>query len=270
MGIIIPSAEGPDRPFAFGHELVRQTLLAGISAPRQQRLHAGVADAIERLYPNAINERAGDIADHLLKAGLFADERKLVHYLTLAGKRALDAAGFEEGRRSLSSALSHLTDPEPREKADLLRELAIAERGVEHLEASLINLQKAFDIYIALGDREKIATSCTELTAVSVWAGHLQEATETASRGLASLGVDFSAARASLLAVFGQLQAAAGRWEPANEALREALHIATHLSDAKLLARVLGARSIINYQFLRLKEVIDDASQSGGSEVSPW
>ena len=73
MGIIVPSSEGPERPFTFAHELVRQTLLAGISAPRRQRLHAAVADAIERLYPDAVNERAGEIADHLLKAGSFAD-----------------------------------------------------------------------------------------------------------------------------------------------------------------------------------------------------
>src|SRR6202030_431057 len=78
MGIVVPSAEGPERPFTFGHELVRQTLLAGISAPRQQRLHADVAEAIERLYPGAINERAGEIADHLLKAGSFADNPRLV------------------------------------------------------------------------------------------------------------------------------------------------------------------------------------------------
>ena len=46
-----------------------------------------VADAIERLYPDAVNERAGEIADHLIKAGSFADDRRLVHYLTLAGKQ---------------------------------------------------------------------------------------------------------------------------------------------------------------------------------------
>jgi len=72
MGIIVPSAEGPERPYAFGHELVRQTLLAGISTARQERLHAGVAEAIERLYPGAVSERAVEIADHLLKAGSFA------------------------------------------------------------------------------------------------------------------------------------------------------------------------------------------------------
>jgi AAA ATPase-like protein len=73
MGIIVASSEAPEKPFTFSHELVRQTLLAGISTPRRQHLHAGVADAIARLHPDAVKERAGDIADHLIKAGSFAD-----------------------------------------------------------------------------------------------------------------------------------------------------------------------------------------------------
>ena len=40
MGIIVPSSEGPEKPFTFTHELVRQTLLAGISISRKQQLHA--------------------------------------------------------------------------------------------------------------------------------------------------------------------------------------------------------------------------------------
>jgi uncharacterized membrane protein len=79
MGIIVASSEAPEKPFTFSHELVRQTLLAGISTPRRQRLHAGVADAIARLQPDAANERAGDIEIHLVKAGSFADgDRSIV------------------------------------------------------------------------------------------------------------------------------------------------------------------------------------------------
>jgi AAA ATPase domain len=79
MGIIVASSQGPERPFTFTHELVRQTLLAGISAPRRQHLHAGVADAIARLHPDSVNERAGDIVNHLVKAGSFADaDRSIV------------------------------------------------------------------------------------------------------------------------------------------------------------------------------------------------
>jgi predicted ATPase len=76
MGIIVASSEAPEEPFTFSHELVRQTLLAGISTPRRQHLHAGVADAIARLEPGAVDERAGEIADHLLKAGSFAEPAK--------------------------------------------------------------------------------------------------------------------------------------------------------------------------------------------------
>ncbi|MGA8567155.1 MAG: AAA family ATPase [Candidatus Binataceae bacterium] len=79
MGIIVASSEAPEKPFTFSHELVRQTLLAGISTPRRQHLHAGVADAIARLQPDAVNERAGDIDIHLIKAGSFADgDRSIV------------------------------------------------------------------------------------------------------------------------------------------------------------------------------------------------
>ena len=73
MGIIVASSEALEKPFTFSHELVRQTLLAGISTPRRQHLHAGVADAIARLQPVAANERAVDIDIHLVKAGSFAD-----------------------------------------------------------------------------------------------------------------------------------------------------------------------------------------------------
>jgi predicted ATPase len=55
MGIIVPSSEGPERPFIFRHELVRQTVLALISAPRQQQMHARVADAIKLVYPGVVN-----------------------------------------------------------------------------------------------------------------------------------------------------------------------------------------------------------------------
>ena len=47
-----------------------------------------------------------------------------------AGKTALDAAAFEEAKRSFHSALSHEEVIEPAEKADLLKSLATAERGL--------------------------------------------------------------------------------------------------------------------------------------------
>ena len=273
MGIIVASSEGPEKPFNFAHELVRQTLLAGISLPRKQQMHAAVAGAIELLYPRFINERAGEITHHLLQAGSFADSRRLVRYLTLAGKNAIEGAAFEEARRSFRSALSYQGALEPRERAEILTGLAMAELSLEHWDAAVASLREELEIYTNLGDREMIGKSFAGLADAFIWVGRFQDASETARRGLDYLGKDVSANRLQLLAALGQASAASAGREPACAALREALEIASKLSDPKLEARVLGARSIVNLHFFRLREVAEDglrSEQLGGSEAPPW
>jgi tetratricopeptide (TPR) repeat protein len=272
MGIIVASAEGPEKPFTFAHELVRQTLLAGISMPRKQQLHASVADAIERLDA-VVNGSAGEISDHLLKAGSFADRKQLVRWLTRAGKAALDASAFEEARHSFETAISHQSATDQEARADLLDNLAIAELGLEHWDAALANLREALEIYVKLGEREMIGRSFSELADAYVWVGRSQEAAETARRGLSYLEGDVSRNRVHLLAVLGEAIAAAGELEPSYEALDEALTIASKLADPKLEARVVGARSIVNLHFFRLREAAADGFLSerlADLGTSPW
>jgi eukaryotic-like serine/threonine-protein kinase len=273
MGIIVASAEGPEEPFTFAHELVRQTLLAGISAPRKQQLHAAVADAIELLYPRFVSERAGEITDHLLKAGSFADRGRLFRYLTLAGKNALESAAYEEARRSFRSALLYQRDFNPREKAELLASLAIAELSLEQWDAAIDALREVVEIYSKLGDREMIGSSFAELADAFVWVARSREAVETARRGLSHLEGEISPNRVRLLAVLGEAVAAIADYDSAREVLQEALSIASKLADPKLEARVLGARSIVNLHYFRLKEAAEDgflSEQMGGLDAPPW
>ena len=273
MGIVISSSEGPERPFTFRHELVRQTLLAGISTPRRQQLHAAAADAIARLDPGAVKESAGFIADHLLKAGSFADDRKLADYLTVAGMAALEASAFDEAARSFGSALKHQNVNDEAARAELLGHLAMAELGLEQWDAALANYREALETYINLGDREMAARRFTELAEACIWVGSSQEAAETARRGLTYLEGELSANRVRLLAVLGQALAARSGPEPAFEALREASSIASKLADPRLDARVLDARSIVNLHFFQLEEAANDglrSEQLGGSDASPW
>jgi tetratricopeptide (TPR) repeat protein len=274
MGIIVPSSEGPERPFTFAHELVRQTLLVGISAPRRQLLHAGVADAMERINPTAINEHAAEMAHHLLKAGSFVNGQRVVRWLTLAGKAALEAAAFRDAQQSFRSALSQLGPDDLVERAELLTSLATADRGSEQWDLALASLHEALEIYINLGDRQRIGRGFTELTEALRWAGRFQEAIEQARRGLVYLQQDVSAERVYLLAALGEaIVSASATFEPAAEALNEALDIASRLSDPKLEASVLGARSMVNFIFFRLREAAADgllSEQTRGSELSPW
>jgi tetratricopeptide (TPR) repeat protein len=270
MGIIVPSSEGPERPFTFAHEMVRQTFLAGISGPRRQHLHARVAEAIERLYPD---ECAGEISDHLLKAGSFADRQRLVRWLVLAGNRALEAAAFEAAQRSFRSALSQLGADAPAERAHLLASLAMAELGLERWDAVVADLREVVEIHSNLGDREKIGSSFAELADAFVWVARSQEAVETARRGLSYLGGEISPNRVRLLAVLGEASGGIADYDSAQEALREALSVASKLADPKLEARVLGARLLVNLHYFRLRESAADgflSEQLGGTDAPPW
>ncbi|HYL57413.1 MAG TPA: AAA family ATPase, partial [Candidatus Acidoferrales bacterium] len=46
-GLIVATLEYPEARFRFSHELIRQAVVSELSAPRRQRLHLDVADAIE-------------------------------------------------------------------------------------------------------------------------------------------------------------------------------------------------------------------------------
>ena len=51
------------------------------------------------------------------------------------------------------------------------------------------------------------------------------------------------------------------------------MELASQLADPKLVARLVGVRSIINFHFFRLREAVDDGFQSqqmGGSDAPPW
>ena len=62
--------------FRFAHELIRQTLISGLSLPRRQRLHLRVAETMEHVYGPGAEAYAADMAHHLYQAGAGADAAK--------------------------------------------------------------------------------------------------------------------------------------------------------------------------------------------------
>ena len=60
--------------------------------------------------------------------------------------------------------------------------LAIAERSLDRWDAATANLREALQIYVDLGDRQKIGRSFTELTDALILAGRYPEAIGTARR----------------------------------------------------------------------------------------
>src|SRR6266849_8730502 len=107
-GLISSTLQYPEARFKFSHELIRQAVVSRLSDARRQRLHLSVADAIEHLYSDALEERADDLGHHLWQAGAAADTGKTIRYLRMAGEQAVQRSANVEAVGYLTKALELL------------------------------------------------------------------------------------------------------------------------------------------------------------------
>jgi class 3 adenylate cyclase/tetratricopeptide (TPR) repeat protein len=249
--LITAASDGPEARFTFAHELIRQTLVSGLSLPRRQRLHLRVAEAMERVYARALEEHAADLAHHLYQAGAAADPEKTVRYLALAGDQAFAAAAFEDSLRHYESTLSLQPADDRRARADLLFKRGLALRSLGRWEEALTDWREALDTYEKLGDAEAVARVCHELSEQLTWAARWDEALEVARRGLGALGEQVSADRCRLLAATGSYLSLSGDYETGAPLLTEALAMAEELGDRHLLGLVLSLKAEVHMWYLQ-------------------
>jgi len=225
--------------FTFAHELIRQTLVSGLSMPRRQRIHLHVAEAMERVYARSLEEHAADLAHHYYQAGAAADPDKTARYLTVAGDQALAAAAFEDALRHYEEALPLLADDDRRGRADLLYKRGNALRSVGRWDEAVADWQEALAAYEELGDAQAVGHICWEISYQLLWTARFEEAIQTAQQGLAILEERASADRCRLLACGGLSYSCSGDYDAGDPMLTQALAMAEGLGDQRLLGQVL-------------------------------
>jgi DNA-binding SARP family transcriptional activator len=169
--------------FSFAHALVRDTLVAGISATRRARVHARVAEAL-----GDRPERATERARHWQAAG--------PSYADRAWRAAVEAADFarslyahQESADLLRTALS-LMDDDPaatrRERYDVLMHLVDAYRWSAMWTELIATVEEAVEVGEALGDVELTARAAIATTQGALWQsaapGQVHEAVVAALR----------------------------------------------------------------------------------------
>ena len=129
MGLIVSSADGPRRLFTSR----TSSCVKRSSTGRQQRVAGGSTARRTCAAPiPAPPTNAGEIADHLLKAGAFADRR--------AGNRAharwngARGVGVRGGTLRIRPALAR-NENEPTVRAEILSGMATADHGLDIDEA---------------------------------------------------------------------------------------------------------------------------------------
>ena len=157
----------PDR-YRFGHDLVRQRVLAVIPLPRLQAYHLAVADTLERVYGKSANERAGEIGFHLYQAGTAADPVRTAGYLSQAAKNALAVGAFEEVLRLVDTSLTLLPGVNIRERAQALTMRGHAFWGLGRIDEAKATLNGARQRYDEQGDAKAAAAIKNRLEAIDV------------------------------------------------------------------------------------------------------
>jgi len=107
--LIVERGEGGPIAYDFTHALVRHTLYDEMSAPRRILAHRRIAEAIEALYSDDIDEHVAELAYHFGRAAAGGDIQKAFVYCGFAGVRSRAlfawedaAAHYERGRQLLA------------------------------------------------------------------------------------------------------------------------------------------------------------------------
>jgi hypothetical protein len=125
-GLINSAVEYPEAKFYFSHELVRRATIDTLSSARRQRIHLNVANAIERLYSDTLEDHVQDLVHHLWQAGSQAQVAKTIHFLTIAAKQEVTQNAFDGVLRHLKNA------------QELLKKLPdLAERKLRELDIQI-------------------------------------------------------------------------------------------------------------------------------------
>src|SRR5262249_42437331 len=130
--------------YGYSHELIRATLLGGLSLPRRQRKHLKIADAIEQLSRGRIESRDPGLAYHTYQAGAAADVHRTIEYQVAAANQALFTGAYEEALRLAEQALSLHEDPGTKQEAELIRLKAVALRSLGRYTHAIDMLETAF------------------------------------------------------------------------------------------------------------------------------
>jgi class 3 adenylate cyclase/tetratricopeptide (TPR) repeat protein len=256
-GLLASTADGPEVRFVFGHELIRQTLLTGLTVLRRQRLHLRVAEAMETVYSGHLDEHAGDIAGHLLQSGLAADAGKVARYLRMAGDRAQSAAAFEEALRNHESGLAIVPPDDREEFAWLKTGQGKALRALGQWDEAHAAWSEAIDVFEHLGLVSAVGELCDEQAFSFAWGLRWEESLLAAGRGLAALGEDPSLPRARLLGLSGVTLSLAGNYSAGEEMTGEALRLAEQLGDPAARAYAVGVRAIHHWAYMELAPAIE-------------
>ncbi|MGA2131117.1 MAG: protein kinase [Bryobacteraceae bacterium] len=260
--MVVAEPAGREPRYRFVHELVRQTLAEALSRPRRQRLHARVAQAIQRYYADSLESQTSALAHHLFQAGASADPEKTVSWLMRAARQACAATAYEDALASLDNALLLIAGEQSARVAEMHAERATVLRSMGRLMAALGAYEVALRLFAANGDAGRFAETSVPLVLIFNWGVRLAEGLEVASRALDMLGQEASPRRIALLSGKALCAACSGDTDAALQLVEQIEQILGTSQDGALGGMIWQLRTHLEWHSARIGLAEEAARQA--------
>ena len=226
-GMIRERARIPELEYIFKHELTREAAYKGLLHKQRIAFHRQVAETLERLYPDRIEERLSLLAHHWEQAGGID---KAAGYLIRAGKHARRNYACTEALQhyALALQLAEAASLPQRMVSDILRQRAETYTSFNDMGKARQDLYRALELARLSRDRHTEAEILLDLMQPLLTAHDLgeglacarQAAAIAASLGDLRLIARSTGALGSALCFQGQLREAHGYLQAALDSAR--------------------------------------------------
>ena len=125
--------------------------IRSLSANERRQLHHQVAQVLEALYENQLDDIAVQLAHHFTQA---ADRDKAARYLRRAGDLARRSAAFDEAVRHYQAALPHWAADDAIGQVELLRALGECWWALGNFQRAIETFEEVYERYRALDDQQ--------------------------------------------------------------------------------------------------------------------
>jgi class 3 adenylate cyclase/tetratricopeptide (TPR) repeat protein len=250
VDLIEPLTERERRAFRFAHALIQETVLGALLRRRRRELHRRAAEAIERLWPDRVEQNAAVLAMHLRGAG---DPEGALPHLWTAADAARRTYAVKEALTHLSGALEVCGELGRPEGDPMVGDLLLARGQIRSqtgdAEGARADLEAALAGARRAGDRAREGAALSELGYALAGAADYRAAVPMLERALViaeERGVTDD--RVLVLARLAILSANDLRLDRALEHADAAMALAAQTGDERLEARALDAMKQITME----------------------
>ena len=242
--LVAPEASQRTAQYGFVHELIRATLVGGLSMPRRQRMHLKIADALERLRAASLDRHVSALAHHLYQAGAAADSQRTAKFLALAGRGALAAGAFEDALDMSEHLMGlELVDDDPR-LADAFEQRGTALQALRRPDEAVVAWERALALNAGRRDGAGIGRAAQAIARSFAYRGHFPEAIDALNLALKRLSSSAAAERASLHATLGWFLLFVSPPDIAWDCLDQAVVTAERIDNPSLTGHVLLCKAM--------------------------